>query len=214
MKIIIPFGKPGAGKGTLVNKITNTRPNWRVLSTGNALRKAVADGTEIGVRAKSFMDAGKLVPDEIVVQCVKNALVSIESESEGIEGIILDGFPRSVEQVEAMKKLGLIPTKVLNLNVSDETVVERLSSRVECEKCKTPYSLLKGPMHPKVDGYCDRCGGKLVQRSDDKPDTVRARLAEYEEKTAPVLAKLYESGVLILETSSDAGPEEIKFLLS
>ena len=214
MKVIILFGKPGAGKGTLIAKITESDENWRVLSTGGALRKAVSDGSETGMKAKSYMEAGKLVPDEVVVKCVQDALASIESEAEGIEGIILDGFPRNIAQVEAMSKLGIIPTKVLDLNVSDEVVVKRLTSRVECKNCKTPYSLLKGPMHPKVDGICDQCGGELVQRADDKPETVRARLAEYEAKTAPVLAKLKELNIPIFETSSDANEEEIKAMLS
>lgn len=214
MKVIIPFGKPGAGKGTLIKKITEADKNWRVLSTGAALRKAVSDGSEIGMKAKSYMEAGKLVPDEVVVQCVKDALAAIESETECIEGIILDGFPRSIAQVEAMNKLGMIPTKVFDLNVSDEVVAERLSSRVECKNCKTPYSLLKGPRHPKVDGVCDQCGGELIQRADDKPETVRARLAEYDAKTAPVLGKIKELNIPIIETSSDADEEEIKKILS
>lgn len=214
MKIIIPFGKPGAGKGTLIGRITKMVTGWQVLSTGGALRKAVAEGTEIGIRAKSYMDAGKLVPDEIVVQCVKNALASIESEAEDVKGIILDGFPRNVSQVEAMKKLGINPTKILVLDVSDETVIKRLSARVECEKCKTPYSLLNPLMYPKVEGFCDQCGGNLVHREDDKPETVKARLKEYNDKTAPVLEKFKELGVPIIETSSDVNEDEIEGLLS
>ena len=214
MKIIIPFGKPGAGKGTLIGRITKMVTGWQVLSTGGALRIAVAEGTEIGIRAKSYMDAGKLVPDEIVVQCVKNALASIESEAGDVKGIILDGFPRNVSQVEAMKKLGINPTKILVLDVSDETVIKRLSARVECEKCKTPYSLLNPLMYPKVEGFCDQCGGNLVHREDDKPETVKARLKEYNDKTAPVLEKFKELGVPIIETSSDVNEDEIEGLLS
>ena len=213
MKIIIPFGKPGAGKGTLIEKITKLS-NWLVVSTGAALRKAVSDQSEIGIQAKSYMDQGKLVPDEVVVECIKNVLNSIQSENDNADGIILDGFPRNVTQVEAMVKLGIKPTKVLVLDVSDETVIERLSARVECEKCKAPFSLLKNAMHPKKEGICDYCGSNLIQRSDDKPETVKARLTEYAAKTAPVLEELKKLEIPISYTSSDADEKEIKSLLS
>lgn len=213
MKIIIPFGKPGAGKGTLNGKITKLRKDWKVLSVGAALRQAVKEGTEVGKEAKSYMDAGKLVPDEVVIECVKDYLAALPTEE--ISGIILDGFPRTVSQAEAMAELGLKPDKVWVLDVSDETVIERLSSRVECSKCKEPYSTLKNSkQRPKQEGVCDKCGAELVQRDDDKPETVRARLAEYAEKTEPVLEVLKEMQIPIVYTTSDADEDEIEALLS
>lgn len=212
MKIIIPFGKPGAGKGTLIEKITEKREDWKVLSIGGVLRKAVSEGTEIGAKAKTYMDAGKLVPDEVVVGCVKDALATIQAEE--VTGIILDGFPRTVSQAVAMAELGLKPDKVLVIYVSDETVIQRLSSRVECSKCKAPYSLLENLYHPKKEGICDKCGAPLVQRDDDKPETVKARLAEYKEKTEPVLNVLKEMQIPIVYTTSDADESKIEQLLS
>ena len=212
MKIIIPFGKPGAGKGTLIGKIMKGRENWSIISTGAALRQAVNDETELGKQAKVYIEQGKLVPDKVGVGIVRDALDAVDSER--VEGVILDGFPRTVSQAKTMIGLGIIPTKVLILDVSDETVIYRISRRVECEACKTSFSLEKGPYHLKKDGICDKCGARLIRRKDDEPEIVKARLEEYTAKTAPILQYLEELQVPMQNTSCDVSEEEIERLLS
>lgn len=212
MKIIIPFGKPGAGKGTLINKIMKERENWSIISTGAAFRKAIKDETELGKKAKFYVEQGKLLPDEVVIGIVKDALDVIDSKK--IEGVIIDGFPRTVSQAEIMIKLGIIPTKVLVLDVSDETVIYRISRRVECESCKISFSLEEGLYHPKKYGICDKCGSKLVRRKDDTPEIVKARLEEYAEKTAPILQYMEMLKIPMQNISCDVTEEGIEKMLS
>ena len=183
MKLIL-LGAPGAGKGTQAELICE-KLSIPAISTGNILREAVKTGTELGVKAKSFMDAGKLVPDEVVVGMVKERL----SAPDCANGYILDGMPRTVAQAEALDAMGVEVDCVLSLEVADEAIEKRMSGRRVCEKCGASYHVLYKT--PAKDGVCDSCGGSLIQRKDDAPETVRDRLAVYHEQTEP-LKSYYE----------------------
>lgn len=178
MKLIL-LGAPGAGKGTQAEKICE-KFNIPAISTGNIIRAALKDGTEMGLKAKSYMEAGQLVPDEVVIGIIKDRLKEKDCEN----GFILDGFPRTIPQAEALEKMGIEIDKVVDIEVPDDKITARMSGRRVCEKCANSYHMLyKKPM---VDGVCDACGGKLIQRKDDAPETVQARLVEYHEMTEPL----------------------------
>ena len=176
---IILLGAPGAGKGTQAEKICEIL-NIPTISTGNIIRAALKNGTEMGLKAKSFMDAGKLVPDEVVIGIIQERL----AESDCKNGFILDGFPRTIPQAEALDAMGVEINKVIDIEVSDEDIVKRMSGRRVCEKCGASYHIEH--KKPAVDGVCDRCAGALVQRKDDHPDTVNARLDVYHKETEPL----------------------------
>lgn len=184
MKLIL-LGAPGAGKGTQAEKICD-KYNIPAISTGNILRAAVKDGTEMGLKAKSFMDAGQLVPDEVVIGIIKDRLKEKDCE----KGFILDGFPRTIPQAQALVDNGIDIDVVLDIEVPDEKITERMSGRRVCSKCANSYHLVY--KQPKVEGICDACGGELIQRKDDAPETVKARLVEYHEMTEP-LKGFYEN---------------------
>ena len=170
---LILLGAPGAGKGTQAEVISNAL-NIPQISTGNILRAAVKNGTEYGLKAKSFMDAGALVPDEVVIGILKDK-----------NGFILDGFPRTVPQAEALETMGVQIDKVIEISVPDEAIKARLGGRRVCESCGATYHVEFNP--PKVEGKCDKCGGNAVQRKDDAPETVINRLKTYHEATAPLV---------------------------
>ena len=178
MKLIL-LGAPGAGKGTQAEKICD-KLNIPAISTGNIIRAALKNGTEMGLKAKSFMDAGQLVPDEVVIGIIKDRL----KESDCKNGFILDGFPRTIPQAQALEDMGIEIDKVIDIEVPDEIITARLSGRRVCSKCANSYHLLY--KKPRVDGICDACGGELIQRKDDAPETVQARLVEYHEMTEPL----------------------------
>lgn len=178
MKLIL-LGAPGAGKGTQAEKIVD-KFGIPAISTGNILRAAVKDGTEMGIKAKSFMDAGQLVPDEVVIGIIKDRL----KEDDCKNGFILDGFPRTIPQAQALEDAEIEIDKVVDIEVSDEAITKRMSGRRVCAKCANSYHLEY--KKPQVDGICDACGGELIQRKDDAPETVQARLAEYHEMTEPL----------------------------
>ena len=178
MKLIL-LGAPGAGKGTQAAVISE-RLNIPQISTGNIIRAALKSGTEMGLKAKSFIDAGKLVPDEVVIGIIKDRLA--EDDCKG--GFILDGFPRTIPQAEALDEMGIPIDKVIDIEVSDDVIVNRLSGRRVCEKCGRPYHTES--LKPKVEGICDDCTGALIQRKDDHPDTVKARLEIYHTETEPL----------------------------
>lgn len=215
MDKILFFGKPGAGKGTIINKVMEKRrkclAKWTVLSTGNALREAVNEKTELGQQAKEYMDRGDLVPDEIIVGIVKDALQQLQEGN--VDVVILDGFPRTLSQAESMVEMGIVPYMVFNLDVSDEEVINRLANRVECEKCRAPYSLINDEFKPKLPGVCDKCGANLIHRADDNREVVSNRLKTYAEQTAPVLDFLKNMNLTIHEISSDISVEDIEFLI-
>ena len=171
---------PGAGKGTQA-EIICAKLNIPSISTGNILRAAVKDGTEMGLKAKSFMDAGALVPDEVIIGILKERL----AQPDCANGFILDGVPRTIAQAEAIETMGIRIDKVLELQVEDSVIVERMSGRRVCEKCGASYHILN--KKSKVEGVCDLCGGKTVIRKDDQPATVLDRLKAYHEQTEPLV---------------------------
>lgn len=190
MKLIL-LGAPGAGKGTQAEKIVK-KYGIPAVSTGNIIRAALKAGTEMGLKAKSYMDAGQLVPDDVVIGIIKDRLKEKDCEN----GFILDGFPRTIPQAQALEDMGVDIDKVLDIEVPDEKITARMSGRRVCAKCANSYHLLY--KKPKQEGVCDACGGELVQRKDDAPETVQARLKEYHEMTEP-LKNFYEKlGKLVI----------------
>ena len=186
---LILLGAPGAGKGTQA-EIICAKLNIPSISTGNILRAAVKEGTEMGLKAKSFMDAGALVPDEVIIGILKERL----AQDDCANGFILDGVPRTIAQAEAIETMGIRIDKVLELQVEDNVIVERMSGRRVCEHCGASYHLVAVP--PKVPGVCDSCGGKLIQRHDDEPETVKHRLEVYHKETEPLKDFYAERGLL------------------
>ena len=182
---LILLGAPGAGKGTQAEVISATL-NIPQISTGNILREAVKNGTECGIKAKSFMDSGALVPDEVVIGILKDRI----AEDDCKNGFILDGFPRTIPQAEALEAMGVQIDKVIELDVPDDEIKARIGGRRVCEKCGASYHVTFKPT--KVEGKCDLCGGNAVQRKDDAPETVVERLKTYHETTAP-LVDFYKS---------------------
>lgn len=178
MKLIL-LGAPGAGKGTQAEKICD-HLGIPAISTGNIIRAALQNGTEMGLKAKSYMEAGQLVPDEVVIGIIKERLKDEDCKN----GFILDGFPRTIPQAQALEDMGIGIDKVIDIEVSDERITARMSGRRVCSKCANSYHLLY--KKPKTAGICDACGGELVQRKDDAPETVQARLAEYHAMTEPL----------------------------
>jgi adenylate kinase len=187
MKLML-LGAPGAGKGTQAKRLM-TRKGLPQISTGDMLRAAVRQETSMGLEAKRFMDAGGLVPDEVVIGIVRDRLAETDCES----GFILDGFPRTVGQARALDQFASLQA-VVNIVVPEEQVVSRLSGRRTCKACGAIFHVVNSP--PSVSGTCDQCGGELYQRSDDNETSIRARLAEYREKTAPLESYYGELGVL------------------
>ena len=178
MKLIL-LGAPGAGKGTQAEKICE-KLHIPTISTGNIIRAALKNGTEMGLKAKAYMEAGQLVPDEVVIGIIKDRLKDDDCKN----GFILDGFPRTIPQAQALVDMGIDIDKVIDIEVPDEKIIARMSGRRVCSKCANSYHMEY--KKPKVDGICDACGGELVQRKDDAPETVLARLEEYHEMTEPV----------------------------
>ncbi|MCI5946861.1 MAG: adenylate kinase [Oscillospiraceae bacterium] len=180
---LILLGAPGAGKGTQA-EVISAKLGIPQISTGNILREAVKNGTECGLKAKSYMESGALVPDEVVIGILKDRI----AEDDCKNGFILDGFPRTVPQAEALEAMGVNIDKVLSIDVPDADIQARISGRRVCEKCGASYHVDFKPT--KVEGICDKCGGKAVQRKDDAPETVIERLKTYHVQTAP-LADFY-----------------------
>ncbi len=202
---IIFLGPPGAGKGTQA-KILVEKYGIPQISTGDMLREHVAKGTELGLKAKEYMEKGQLVPDEIILSMVKERL----SQPDAQKGFILDGFPRTVAQAEALDKMldemGKKIEFVLALIVPDEELVTRLTGRRTCKNCGMMYHIKFKP--PKVEGKCDACGGELYQRPDDNEETVRNRLKVYHQQTAPLIEYYKNKGVLF-EVDGNKSIEEI-----
>lgn len=178
MKLIL-LGAPGAGKGTQAEKICE-KLSIPAISTGNIIREALKNGTEMGLKAKSFIDAGQLVPDEVVIGIIKDRL----AKNDCANGFILDGFPRTIPQAEALDEMGVEIDKVIDIEVPDEKITERMSGRRVCKECGASYHLVY--KKPEKEGVCNLCSGELVQRKDDHPDTVLDRLKVYHEQTEPL----------------------------
>ena len=204
---IILLGPPGAGKGTHGSAIVE-RLGLVHVATGDILRAAVAAGTELGREAKKYMDAGELVPDEVVIGIVREKLAEDDVRA---RGVLLDGFPRTIPQAEALdaalEELGYADPCVLNLNVPDEELIRRLSSRRVCRKCGAIYNL-------NIDGLdvgdrCPKCGGEIYQRDDDRPEAIRERLRVYYEQTAPLIDYYAARGVIV-EVNAIGEIEEVR----
>ncbi len=202
MKLIL-LGAPGAGKGTQAEFISK-KCNIPTISTGNIIRAALKNGTEMGKVAKSYIDAGELVPDEVVIGIVKERL----SESDCTNGYILDGFPRTIPQAEALDQMGDTVDTVLSIEVEDDEIVKRMSGRRVCEKCGTSYHTEY--KIPEKEGICNLCGGNLVIRKDDEPETVLNRLEVYHQQTEPLIAYYEAQGKLISVKGADTVEETTK----
>ena len=207
------LGPPGSGKGTIA-KIIEELYCIPVITTGDLLRKAVADGTELGNMAKSYMEKGELVPDELVNAVVSERLIEPDTES----GFVLDGYPRSLNQAKALDKIlgktGKRIDYVIHVTLDDDSIVNRLSNRLSCPKCGAIYNLQNKP--PKINKKCDICGSELILRDDDKSQVTRNRLRVYREKTQPLL-KWYEEKGKVKTIRGDLKlaslPETVKILL-
>ncbi len=190
---LILLGPPGGGKGTQAKRIVE-KYGIPQISTGDILREAVAKGTELGKKAKEYMDKGELVPDEVVIGIVKERLAQPDCE----KGFILDGFPRTLKQAEALDEILEDMNKkidaVINISVPDEEIIKRIVYRRVCKNCGAVYNLIYSP--PKEDNKCDKCGGELYQRDDDKEETVKERLRVYKEQTQPLIDYYRNKGVL------------------
>ena len=196
---LILLGAPGAGKGTQAEVICN-HLQIPAISTGNILREAISNGSEVGMKAKAFMDEGKLVPDAVVIEILKERI----SKDDCKNGLILDGFPRTVPQAEALDAMGVVIDKVIDIEVADEKIMQRLSGRRVCEKCGASYHIDYKPS--QKEGMCDKCDGKTVQRNDDHPDTIKERLSVYHEQTEPLKGYYEKTGKLVVVE----GQEEVK----
>ena len=189
MKMIL-LGAPGAGKGTQA-EILSKLLNIPTISTGNILRAAMKAGTPVGLQAKAYVEAGKLVPDDVIIGIIRERLAEPDCEA----GYILDGVPRTIPQAEAMEALGIDVDTALSLEVEDAVIVERMGGRRTCRACGGTFHVVNNP--PKVEGVCDLCGGELSIRKDDAPETVRARLETYHRETEPLKAFYGSRGKLV-----------------
>ncbi len=202
---LILLGPPGAGKGTQAQRIVD---RYRIpqISTGDILRKAVKEGTPLGVKAKGFMDQGQLVPDQVVIGIIEERLQAKDCDA----GFILDGFPRTIPQAEALQpilsKLGKKIDHVVNIEVDSEELVRRLTGRRTCKNCGAMFHLVFQP--PKNEGICDRCGGALYQRADDNEQAIRTRLKEYGKQTAPLI-QYYQKKNMLRTIRGVGGPDQI-----
>ena len=202
---IILLGAPGAGKGTQAAMLAD-KLNLVQVASGDLFRQALRDETELGLKAKAYMDKGQLVPDEITIQMVLERL----SAPDCINGAILDGFPRNLQQAEALdkalEKQSKLIDKVVYIAVSEGELLKRLSGRWICRNCQTPYHEVDSP--PKVTGKCDRCGGELYQRDDDNVETIKKRLEVYFAETSPLI-DYYTSTGKLLEINGVGDPAEV-----
>ncbi len=205
----ILLAAPGAGKGTQA-ELLSKHFDIPTISTGAILRRNIKDETELGKIAAKFINDGKLVPDDVMIDIVKKRL----AEDDCKNGFILDGFPRTLAQAEALDKSGITIDKVLNIEVPDEKIVARLSGRLECKNCGTTFHTMYRV--PKESGKCDNCGGELVTREDDKPETVKNRLSTYHTQTEPLKAFYQEQGKMRTaygqEEIADTAKEVLKAL--
>jgi adenylate kinase len=201
MKFII-FGPPGSGKGTYASRL-QTKLGVDVIATGDLLREMMKEDTPLGGKVKGFVEKGQLVPDDVVLEVLKQRLAKSPSK----KGFIMDGFPRTLDQAKALEKLVKIDDIIL-LTVPDRIIIERLSSRRICKNCGEVYNIRF--LKPKVEGICDKCGGQLYQRSDDKPAVIKDRIAVYERQTQPILKYYKDKKTIFVEfncNSLDMPPE-------
>jgi adenylate kinase len=205
--VVILLGPPGVGKGTQAVRLSDG-VGWEHLSTGDLLRAALREGTELGLKAKEYMEAGDLVPDDLIIDLVRQRLAGLAREA----GILFDGFPRTTAQADALTKVlaesGRKVGRVVVFEAPNETLVKRLSGRRSCPKCGAVYNVYFNP--PAEENVCDRCGGALVQRKDDDPDTVRRRLEVYAAETAPLIEYYEKHDARVERIPSDRPVDEIQ----
>jgi adenylate kinase len=204
--VVILLGPPGVGKGTQAVRLADT-VGWEHVSTGDLLRAARREGTELGTKAQRYMDAGELVPDALILDLVRDHLKGIAPEA----GILFDGFPRTTAQAEGLERVlqevHRRVDRVVVFEASEEELVKRLSGRRSCPDCGAVFNVHFTP--PAVEGKCDRCGGTLVQRKDDKPETVRHRLEVYRDQTAPLIDWYEGSDAPVMPVSAEASVDEV-----
>mgnify|MGYP001108945258 CR=1 FL=1 len=206
MKLIL-LGAPGAGKGTQA-EILCKKLGIPTISTGNILRAAIKDGTPTGLKAKSYIDAGALVPDEVIIGIVHERLAQPDCQN----GYILDGVPRTIAQAEALEKADIQFDAVVSIEISEEEILSRMSGRRVCGACGSSYNVVAIP--PRVEGICDNCGGKLIQRKDDTPETVRERLKVYHTETEPLVDFYRQRGLLRPVQSAGTKDETTQAILA
>ena len=195
MKLVL-LGAPGAGKGTQAEILCRTL-NIPTISTGNILRAAMKNGTPVGLKAKEYVESGKLVPDDVIIGIVQERL----AEPDCANGYILDGMPRTIPQAEALEQCGIAVDCALSIEVSDSVIVDRMSGRRTCKNCSSTFHVVSNP--PKVEGKCDFCGGELSIRKDDAPETVLARLETYHKETEPLKDFYAARGKLVTVAGQD-----------
>lgn len=188
MRLIL-LGAPGAGKGTQAEIISRLL-DIPTISTGNILRAAMKAGTEVGLKAKSYVESGKLVPDDVIIGIIRERL----SQDDCAKGYILDGVPRTIPQAQTMEDMGIEIDCALSIEISDQTIIDRMSGRRTCKDCSATFHVVSNP--PKKEGVCDFCGGELTIRADDAPETVKARLETYHKETEPLKAFYEQRGKL------------------
>lgn len=198
MKMIF-LGAPGVGKGTHAGRVSDHYGIPKI-STGELLREEVKAGSELGLKARKYMDEGTLVPDELIIDMLSKRISEHKDK-----GFILDGFPRNIEQAEALDKITDMDL-VVNMKCSHETIITRISNRLTCRKCQAIYNTLF--IKPKVEGVCDRCGGELYQRDDQKTEVVKERLEVYEKETAPLIDYYSKKGIVI-DVSSEGDADVV-----
>ena len=204
---LILLGAPGAGKGTQAEMLSE---HLRIpaISTGNMLREAMANGSDLGKQVKQLMDAGCLVPDDVIIGIINERL----QEPDCANGYILDGVPRTIAQAEALEKAGISFDAIVAIEISDEKIIKRMGGRRVCEVCGSSYHIVNIP--PKVAGVCDNCGGKLVQRKDDEPETVKRRLEVYHRETEPLKGFYETRGILKSVEDRTSASETLQEILT
>lgn len=204
-RLMVMLGPPGAGKGTQAVKVAR-RYQIPHISTGDIFRAAIKEGAELGRKAKKYLDSGELVPDSVVTDIVAERI----KKDDCAKGFLLDGFPRTVPQAEALDKIlsedGCPLTAVVDLQVDREALIDRLTARRTCSECGENYNLISKP--PKKDGVCDKCGGKLYQRDDDTRETIENRLSVYEKQTAPLI-DYYKNSERLVSVSGEGTMDEV-----
>lgn len=198
---LMMLGPPGAGKGTQAERLSDAYDIPQI-STGDMLRDARRKGTELGQKAAGYMDAGDLVPDEVVIGIVAERLEEPDAE----DGFILDGFPRTVGQAEALEEMGVELEAVLNIQVGRDEVVRRLGGRLVCSECGATYHEEFDP--PSSEGVCDQCGGQLERRADDRPEAIEERLKAYHAQTSP-LVDYYRDRDVLMDVDGEGSPDEV-----
>lgn len=205
--VVILLGPPGVGKGTQAVRLSDA-VGWEHVSTGDLLRAARRDGTELGRKAQAYMDSGELVPDSLILDLVREHLKGIAPEA----GILFDGFPRTTAQaeglVDVLASVARRVDKVVVFQACDEELVKRLSGRRSCPECGAVYNVHFTP--PSKEGVCDRCGGSLVHRADDEAETVRRRLVVYQEQTSPLIEWYEASDATVKRVDAEAGVEQVQ----